>query len=216
MVLMLKAMKIRKFGLNADYETIYKIVEDILEKSGRDIPNEAKILLESYNDLLIKEGIVANSTLQELCEKIWKHNKTALDVLTAHRPDNIRPISDIILRCLIHQFGIEEEEVKKRQNKGHIFRFTTTRTRKLKYKFEFYLEFSKDGIYLGINKINPEVLDTFKTKNKQSKRFYERSKWENYIEESYEENKISEHMNPVIEEIKKWEDTLEKIEGENL
>ena len=203
--------------LCANYSTVYAIIRDNLEKSNQDIPAEARFILDSYNDLLIKENIVANDKLQELCAKIWRNNKDALDILMANRPDNIKAISAIIWKNLIDSGVITqeiEEIAKKRQQqrKGNIFRFPTESTKSL--DFEFYLEFSRRGFYLGIEKCPDELQNKFKNKNNQlSKRFYKNGEmWERHIESEISPENLDAfvigEMVTVIEEIKKWEKNL--------
>ena len=202
-----------------DYSMVYGIIRSILKTPNQDIPAEARLILESYNDLLIKENIVTNKELQklqDLCAKIWRHNKDALDILMAHRPDNIKAISAIVLHNLIDSGVITQEiseKVKGRQqkHKGNIFRFATEATEVL--GFQFYLSFSEEGFYLGINECPTKLLEIFKKGNKQSKTFYKnREMWERHIEseispENLETFVIGE-MATVIEEIKKWEKNL--------
>ena len=78
--------------LVAEYQTLYDIIDKILESKNRDIPDEAGFILQSYNDLLIKEGIVSNDDLQKLCAKIWgsKEHKKALNILFKNKPSNIK------------------------------------------------------------------------------------------------------------------------------
>lgn len=101
------------------------------------MPKEARMILASYNDLLIKENIVENDKLKELCAKIWRNNREALDILIKNKPSNVQHISKTILEELCQKFEIDKKEVEKRQRAGHIFRFATEKTKQK--NFEFYL-----------------------------------------------------------------------------
>ena len=203
-----KNADIEETWLTATYQDIYNIIDSLI-KSNRDLQAETKFILESYNDLLVKEGILMHKELQILCREIWKKHKEELDILLENRPDNIDAISDIILKRLVDELGADEKSIKKRQKKGHIFRFSTKETKP--YDFEFYLEFSKSGIYLGIQKASKESTINFKQAHEnQSCQFNDREKWKEYIdtptfESSNYSEEIDKKMIPVIEKIKKWE-----------
>jgi len=81
--------------LRASYEMIVKVIENILQT--KELSTKAKIILESYIDLLKRNGIVADRELKELCEKVWsnKKYKEALDILSDNR---ITPIKSIFNR----------------------------------------------------------------------------------------------------------------------
>ena len=155
--------------LCANYSIIYSIIQGILKESKQDIPAEARLILDSYNDLLIKENIVANSILQELCAKIWRHNKDALDILVANRPSNISRIAEIIRERLREIRGYD---LVAGQNTNTIFRFTTEAIGK-KYegkqkKIYYYLEITEIGLWLGVlmNDIDQEFREQLAKKIK--------------------------------------------------
>ena len=140
--------------LIADYQILYDIIDKIIKNENRDMSDEARFILQSYNDLLIKEGIVSNNDLQKLCAKIWgsKEYKEALNILFENKPDNLAKIADIIERRL------KEEDagclLVANQIKRNIFRFTTTTIQKQyegkQQKFYYYLEITKEGLYLSL------------------------------------------------------------------
>lgn len=71
--------------LTASYQMIANVIENILHT--KDVSNKTKLILESYIDLLKRNGIMADKKLEELCEKIW-HNtnyRNALEILIANR-----------------------------------------------------------------------------------------------------------------------------------
>jgi hypothetical protein len=86
----------RKDWFNASY---FMIVDSITEtmNSNIEINTKTKIILESYIDLLKRNGIVNDKDLKELCEKIWNNKKyaDAMDILLEYR---ITPISIIFDR----------------------------------------------------------------------------------------------------------------------
>ncbi len=155
-----KNEKAQKNWLIAQYQTIHDIIKAILANETRDIPDQARMMLESYNDLLIKEGIVSNDKVKELCEKIWKHNKDALDVLIINRPDNNEEIYKVIENHLEKIFP--DICFLTNPNSNNRFNFKTqalkaffkdeSKTDDKFFPAYYALRFSKDeGLYLDFN-----------------------------------------------------------------
>jgi hypothetical protein len=71
--------------LVASHQMIAYSIEEILKT--KEITTKAKIVLESYVDLLKRNGIVADKELKELCEDIWLNNDyaDALNILIQHK-----------------------------------------------------------------------------------------------------------------------------------
>lgn len=82
--------------LNANYQMITDSIYEIIY-SNIEISTKAKIVLESYIDLLKRRGIVINNELKELCEHIWENPKykEALLILNEYQPDVSNLLSDI-------------------------------------------------------------------------------------------------------------------------
>ena len=141
--------------LVADYQTLYVIIDKIIKNKNRDIPNEAKFILQSYNDLLIKESIVSNNDLQNLCAKIWrnKEHKEALNILLENKPDNINKIASIINDRLTEE--ILGFLLVANQNTKTIFKFTTASIQKQyegkQQQFYYHLAITDKGLYLDLN-----------------------------------------------------------------
>ena len=66
--------------LRANHQMITEVIEDILKT--KETTTKTKIVLESYVDLLKRNGIVEDEKLKDLCEKIWlnKEYSEALDI----------------------------------------------------------------------------------------------------------------------------------------
>ncbi len=82
----------KKNWLKANHQMIANVIEDLLKI--KEMTYKTKIVLESYVDLLKRNGIVEDKELEILCEKIW-HNKkyaNALDILIDYRVTHIKMI----------------------------------------------------------------------------------------------------------------------------
>jgi len=86
--------------LRANHQMITDVIENILKT--KEITIKTKIVLESYVDLLKRNGIVADNKLEELASKIWDNPKykNALDVLYEYKPDISMEISKYLQKVI--------------------------------------------------------------------------------------------------------------------
>lgn len=135
--------------LKANHQMIANAIEDLLKT--KEVTIKTKIVLESYVDLLKRNGMVEDKKLKELCEKIW-HNKkyaNALDILIENK---ITPIHTIFskLQEIYHIEGkygdLELDGVKKLYAK---FNLNWANTKQI---FEIHLAYfggKNESIWLG-------------------------------------------------------------------
>ena len=78
----------------ANHQMVTDIIEEIL-KTKIDITMKTTIILESYVDILKRNGIVADEKLEILCKKIWDNPeyKKALEIINNYKPDIFNGIS---------------------------------------------------------------------------------------------------------------------------
>ena len=78
----------------ANHQMVTDVIEEIL-KTKIDITIKTKIILESYVDILKRNGIVADEKLKILCKKIWDNPeyKKALEIINNYKPDIFNEIS---------------------------------------------------------------------------------------------------------------------------
>jgi len=83
--------------LKANHQMVTDTIEEII-KNSQDLSVKAKIIFESYVDLLKRKKIVENKNLKELCEKVWKKPKykQALEVLFEYKPNKSKLILETI------------------------------------------------------------------------------------------------------------------------
>lgn len=81
-----------KNWLSANHKMITDVIEDILKT--KETTTKTKIILESYVDLLKRNGIVADDKLIKLCNKIWDNKEfaNAIDILFEYRVTAINSI----------------------------------------------------------------------------------------------------------------------------
>ena len=86
----------REIWLKSSHSMIINIIENTLKT--KEITTKTQIILESYVDLLKRNGIVPDERLKELCEKIWKDEKyrEAFEVIINNRPSKKEMILKVI------------------------------------------------------------------------------------------------------------------------
>jgi hypothetical protein len=141
----------QEIWLKADYQIIYNILKGI-DKSNQDIPEEAKMILKSYNDLLIKENIVASQELQELCAKIWSQSKykNALNILIKNEPNGVAEFLES-LRKKLKNLGIRIIDLNK--NTETYFAIETNNYKKYLEKEDIEEQSIRFGFYVVKNSI---------------------------------------------------------------
>jgi len=75
------------------YQSIYDVLSSLTASCSK-----TSLLIESYLELLVKENIVPNLELKEICESIWNDttNRKALDTLLKYRPSELPKIVNYI------------------------------------------------------------------------------------------------------------------------
>ncbi|CAA6800716.1 MAG: Unknown protein [uncultured Sulfurovum sp.] len=94
--------------LRVSHQMINDVVENTIKT--KDITIKTEIILESYVDLLKRNGIVKNKKLEELCKKIWDNEdyQEALKIILNNRPN----ISDDITNWITNIDGARIIETK--------------------------------------------------------------------------------------------------------
>lgn len=83
----------KEYWMLGSYQAIYDVL-----KSVEPICKKTELLVDSYLELLVKENIVPNKQLEEICETIWMDadNRKALDTLIMYRPSELPEIARVI------------------------------------------------------------------------------------------------------------------------
>jgi len=183
--------------LRANHQMITDVIDNILET--KEITSKTKIILESYVDLLKRNGIVTDKKLEKLCKQIWanKDYRNALKILINNEPSNHKIISNVIISKL-KDINIEPELYA---NKDNDILFKTKSISQEMYDNNilfFNIYFDSDGIKLAI------YIDTKDDKNKKiHKALFP------------EKNKIN-YRNQIIKITKNWNDYINNIGNENI
>ena len=69
-------------------------MESLLERKESQMNDEISMFIRHYNEM-VKRYIMEESEVQELCEKLYKKHKKALDLIFKHKPDIYNDINHI-------------------------------------------------------------------------------------------------------------------------
>lgn len=90
------------------YEGVRSIINDLLMRESILLPQTFRSVLEQYGDLLDRR-FMADQKLQELCAKIYKRHKIAVDILLKNIPDEFgRALA--IVKSLVEATGFSPLE----------------------------------------------------------------------------------------------------------
>jgi len=208
--------------LKASHKMVSEVIENILKT--KETSTKTKIILESYVDLLKRNGIVEATELEKLCNDIWakKEYRDALNILIENKSLNFEKISNIVTKKLksinadfdLYADNLNDILVKSSSISNDLYE---------KDKIFYNITFGYDGIFLNIY-IDPddnsfdilyEKLFPNKKKRAHSNRLLNlRSKdWDEYIQDTSIENleeKIKDDLEKVVTEIKRCDVILKK------
>lgn len=139
------------------YEAIARCLDDICIQHAAKINDDVHSLINHYSTL-IKRHIMSNSEIAQLCRKIYKQHKYALDLIYEHRPDFQLEIADFLQSLIDENQGdnIEKDDCVKKHA-----RFTPREWDQLVFQRTclnwtsshrlILFEFWNDPQYLGLN-----------------------------------------------------------------
>lgn len=208
--------------LKASHQMIIDVIEHILKI--KEISIKTKIILESYIDLLKRNGIVEDKKLQELCDKIWVNKKyrDALNILIENQSSNIERISNIItdkLETINATYDFYADKFNDILFKSSSISDELYNNDKIFYN----ISFGYDGIFFNIfikhddNSFDNLYKKLFPDKKKrtESNRLLNirSNNWDRYIEDIGIENleeEVSEDIENIFAELERCDKIIEK------
>ncbi len=77
------------------YQDIATAIENVLARRESQLNDEIKLFVQQYLDM-VRRHIVEDSEMQELCQRLYKNHRRALDLIFEHRPDRATEVYDNI------------------------------------------------------------------------------------------------------------------------
>jgi PD-(D/E)XK nuclease superfamily len=81
------------------YELVSHCIDDICTQHAAKMSSDVRSLMAHYSNL-IKRHIMNDSEIAQLCRKIYKQHRQALDLIYEHRPDFQSEISDFLQQLI--------------------------------------------------------------------------------------------------------------------
>ena len=96
------------------YSDIYTVVSKIIDSKSTNIGSDVLILLKHYNEM-VNRHIMSDNQISDLCKKIYKNHRQALDLIFEHKPDIFIEIKDYLMKILSRDSneGIELDHCSK-------------------------------------------------------------------------------------------------------
>ncbi|MHA1499989.1 MAG: PDDEXK-like family protein [Promethearchaeota archaeon] len=85
--------------LSINYHDIIKIISHIIENKSTSIGQEVLIFISHYREMF-RRYIMENSEIQEICRKIYKKHKKALDLIFEYKPDLLMEINECLTEII--------------------------------------------------------------------------------------------------------------------
>jgi len=105
--------------LSINYHDIIKIITHIIDNKSASIGEKILIFISHYREMF-RRYIMENSEIQEICRKIYKKHKKALELIFEYKPDLLMEIQE----CLIEIIKNDSDLVLDFSSKSYI-RFIT-------------------------------------------------------------------------------------------
>lgn len=139
------------------YEMIVRCLDDMCSQHSAKMNNDVQSLMTHYSTL-IKRHIMSDSEVAQLCRKIYKQHRQAIDLIFEHRPDFQLEISDF-LQGLIKENqdkNIEKDDCSKKHprfapKEWDDLEFQKTCNGWTSSNRVLLFEFWNDPKYLGLN-----------------------------------------------------------------
>lgn len=86
------------------YGEVASLIENLLGSKSGKIATEILAFISHYKEML-RRYIMKDSEIQEICKRIYRQHRTALDLIFEYKPDNLLEIHD----CLVDIIGKDED-----------------------------------------------------------------------------------------------------------
>ncbi len=154
--------------LSLSYGTIADIIEAICNEKKSSIEEDIYISMSHYIDL-VRRHFMSESDIAEICRKIYKQHRQAIDLIYEHRPDLRSDIEEFIGQLI--QDDTQEENIEQDENEKQWIRFAAKEWDDLAFQktcqrwtssqrillFEFWNEPQKLEFHLVISPGNKQV-----------------------------------------------------------
>jgi len=94
------------------YSDILSLVQHLLDSKRHKLSSEILTLISHYNEML-RRYIMEDSQIQEICRKIYKQHKKALDLIFEFKPDKLLEISESLKEAILKRQNLVLDQASK-------------------------------------------------------------------------------------------------------
>ena len=98
--------------ISISYKEVSQLMESLLERKESQMNDEISMFIRHYNEM-VKRYIMEESEVQELCEKLYKKHKKALDLIFKHKPDIYNDINHILEELIFANENLVKDHCSK-------------------------------------------------------------------------------------------------------
>lgn len=106
--------------LSLDYDTVSAVVDELREARASTLGPDVRTLMGHYTEML-RRHIVSESEVADLCRRIYRKHRQALDLILEYRPDQQESIAEYLAELIRKTPGLELDQSGK-----SIIRFAPT------------------------------------------------------------------------------------------
>ena len=117
--------------LSLSYGTVADTIEDICDEHQANLSPDIEISMRHYADL-VRRHLMSESDIAELCRKIYKQHRQAIDLIYEHRPDLRSDVEEYLIQ-LIKDFS-ESKNIELDSIDGRWIRFVPKEWDKLAFQ----------------------------------------------------------------------------------
>ncbi len=94
------------------YKRLSNVIQSITRNRKSMMGNEVLSVLTHYNKML-RRHIVPDENIEELCRKIYREHKEAIDLIVEHKPDMKKELADYLKELVREEDGLELDDSSK-------------------------------------------------------------------------------------------------------
>lgn len=147
----------RKNYMVANYENVYKAINEVNKKR---LNPEVSMMLRHYNDLLIRNNIVQNEEIKNLCQEIWQDEnmKKALEIIYDYKPSEIDAFRDKLENAIRTEFSnVSITEFSRSDKQLQTQNYMDCISDKKHFYFGYYAVQTYIGIWVKLFHDTPEM-----------------------------------------------------------
>jgi hypothetical protein len=107
------------------YDVVRNVVRRLVKSQGDELGSNVRVLLEHYAQMLGRH-IVTDSEIAELCRRIYRQHRQAMDLIIEHRPDRQGAVAEILKELIEQRPELELDHAAKQKTQFAVREWNTS------------------------------------------------------------------------------------------